>query len=70
MQYLTDHHAEFKDWLLAMKAYNEGENRVRELIEKHGTRDPWKLERLSTTESYLSQVMAGILILRNPALVE
>lgn len=70
VSYLTDLHKEFGDWRLAIKAYNEGEARVRSLIETYQTRDPWVLERKSRGEGYLSGVMAMILILNHPELAE
>lgn len=70
MRYLRDVHNLFGDWRLALKSYNEGESRVAKLIREHKTRDPWVLERASSTESYLAKVSAMILILRNPQLVD
>jgi membrane-bound lytic murein transglycosylase D len=70
MRYYRDLFAIFQDWRLVLKAYNEGERRVQQLIDQHGTRDPWELERLSTTESYLSGAMAMIIILKNPSLLD
>lgn len=70
MRYYRDLFAIFQDWRLVLKAYNEGERRVQRLIDQHGTRDPWELERLSTTESYLSGAMAMIIILKNPSLLD
>jgi hypothetical protein len=70
MRFLSQLHDEFGDWRLAFKSYNEGPKRVAGLIEKHGTRDPWVLERADTRESYLSGVIAMMLIYRNPSLVD
>lgn len=69
MEYLRDLNQEFKDWRLAVKAYNEGESSVREMIEKHGTRDPWVLEQQKSPEGYLAGVMAVIILLKNPELL-
>jgi soluble lytic murein transglycosylase-like protein len=70
MQYLKDLFKQFKDWRLAIKAYNEGEKRVQELIDQHGTRDPWVLEHKSSSEGYLSGVMAMMIILNSPELLD
>ncbi len=70
MRYLTDLHARFKDWRLAMKAYNEGENRVEELIKKHASRDPWVLEKASSTEGYLAGAIATVILYKNPKLLD
>jgi len=70
MRYYRDLFNLFQDWRLALKAYNEGERRVQQLIKEHGTRDPWELERISTTESYLGGAIAMIIILKNPSLLD
>jgi membrane-bound lytic murein transglycosylase D len=70
MRYLTDLHTQFKDWRLAIKAYNEGEHRVEELIKKNGTRDPWVLEKASSTEGYLAGAIATVILYRNPKLLD
>ena len=70
LRYLKDLHLIFQDWRLALKSYNEGESHVLELIRHYHTRDAWELERRSTTESYLSSLMATLLLMRNPGLLE
>jgi hypothetical protein len=70
MRYLRDLNQDFQDWRLALKAYNEGEGKVESLIEKYHTRDPWELERISSSEGYLSGAIAMIIILKNPSLLE
>ncbi len=42
-RYLRELYAQFGDWLLALAAYNAGEKRVANAIEKGGTRDFWQL---------------------------
>jgi beta-lactamase regulating signal transducer with metallopeptidase domain len=69
MRYLSDLFNQFQDWRLALKAYNEGESHVAQLIEKYGTRDPWTLERDDSRESYLSGAIAMIIIYKNPSLL-
>lgn len=68
-RYLRDLYEQLGDWRLAAKAYNEGEGRVVKLIREYGTRDPWQLERKSTTENYLSGAMAMLILYQNPDLV-
>jgi membrane-bound lytic murein transglycosylase D len=68
--YYKDLLRQFGDWRLAIKAYNEGESKVQRLIDRHKTRDPWVLESLEPSYDYLPQVIAGILVLRHPALLE
>lgn len=66
LRYLSKLHTQFGDWQLALKSYNEGEERVASLISKHQTRDAWKLEQLDSTENYLAWVTAAMIVLRNP----
>ncbi|MCC7442350.1 MAG: transglycosylase SLT domain-containing protein [Bdellovibrionales bacterium] len=70
MRYLKNLHERFGDWRLAMKAYNEGERRVERLMKEHGTRDPWALERVSSTAGYLAGAVAMMIVLKNPELTE
>jgi len=44
-RYLSDLYAQFHDWLLVLAAYNAGEGRVQDAIERFGTRDFWTLSR-------------------------
>jgi soluble lytic murein transglycosylase-like protein len=44
-RYLSDLYARFHDWLLVLAAYNAGEGRVQDAIERFGTRDFWILSR-------------------------
>jgi hypothetical protein len=69
MRYYRDLFVKFGDWRLVLKAYNEGERRVQDLMDRYHTRDAWKLEKLSTTEGYLSGAMAMMIILKNPSLL-
>ena len=72
MRYFTHlRHIFSKDWRLALRAYNEGEEHVQEMIIEHGTNDPWKLEEFEKSkENYLPKVIAAVIIMRNPALVD
>jgi soluble lytic murein transglycosylase-like protein len=42
-RYLRDLHAQFQDWLLVLAAYNAGEGRVQNALERIGARDFWTL---------------------------
>lgn len=72
MRYLKSNYLRFKDWHLAALAYNIGENRVQQAINKTGSKDAWKLIRngYENDRDYLPRLMAAIIIMRNPESVE
>jgi membrane-bound lytic murein transglycosylase D len=70
IEYLQDLYLIFQDWGLALKAYNEGERHVIELMRARHTRDPWELERAASAENYLPGAVAMMIILKNPSLAE
>ena len=50
-RYLRDLYAQFRDWLLVLAAYNAGEGRVQNAVERFGARDFWTLShRLALPE--------------------
>ena len=67
--YLQTLYKEFEDWLLAMSAYNMGENRLRRLIKKHQTKSFWKLYKKTDfpreTALYIPKILAVNHILKN-----
>lgn len=67
MRYISANYSRFKDFQLAMLAYNIGENKVQEGIDKLGSRDAWHLIRNGYEgDKYLARLMAAILIMNNP----
>lgn len=72
MRYLSSNYLRFKNWWSALLGYNIGENRVSEEMLKHATTDPWVLVRngVENDSRYLPQVMAAILIMKNPDSVQ
>ena len=68
LRYLQSNHLRFKDWQLAMLAYNMGEVNVQNAIDKVGTSDAWAVigAGFEGDSHYLAKVMAVILILKNP----
>jgi membrane-bound lytic murein transglycosylase D len=70
IRYLIHDHEVFRDWPLAVAAYNMGEVAVRDAIAQGGTGDAWELARRGKLERYLSAVMAAIIIVKNPSLVD
>jgi len=63
-QYLSDLHAQFQDWPLALAAYNAGEDRVEHALEQLGARDFWTLSRHAAlpdeTRRYVPAVLARV----------
>ena len=72
LRFLQGSELRFQDWQLALLAYNAGPEAVQETIDRSGSRDPWVLLKngLRTDKDYLARVMAAVLILKNPSLVE
>lgn len=60
----------FGSWYLAIASYNVGENRVKNLVMKHHTRDFWQLARENKlpeeTANYVPKFLAARLIAREP----
>jgi membrane-bound lytic murein transglycosylase D len=68
MRYLKSNNLMFRDWLLAILAYNAGERAVSQAIHATGSRDAWTLVRrgYESDKDYLAKVMAAVLIMKNP----
>ncbi len=60
----------FGSWYLAMASYNVGENRVKNVVMKHYTRDFWELVRKrklpAETLDYVPKFIAAAVIAKNP----
>ncbi len=70
MRYLTSNYFRFKDWNLALIAYNIGESNLQKGIDNLKTRDPWLLSRNGFQgDQYLARFMAAVLILNNQDVV-
>ena len=71
LTYLRKLHAEFKDWNLAIMAYNQGEDEIHQLIVQTGQSNPWQLIRSSSANTelkkYLPSVYAAVMIMHHPA---
>jgi membrane-bound lytic murein transglycosylase D len=69
-RYLKELFDRFGCWYLAAAGYNAGEHRIEKAIEKHDTRDFWKLRRYKTlpreTQEYVPQLIAAALIAKDP----
>lgn len=68
LKYLKANHKRFKDWHLALLAYNTGEYKVKKAIKKTGSRDAWTLIRKGHygDRHYLAKIMAVLIIMKNP----
>lgn len=69
VSYLRTLHEEFKDWKLAVAAYNCGENRVRRAIKEGNTNNYWELVERKLlpreTSQYVPKMMAVMLMTKN-----
>jgi membrane-bound lytic murein transglycosylase D len=68
--YLRDLYTVFGSWDLAQAAYNAGEVRVQQAIQRTGSRDFWRLHRspilLEETKNFVPAIHAATLISREP----
>ena len=71
-KYLKFLYKKFGTWVLAVAAYNMGENKLTQLIKKHQTSNFWILAQKSDfpyeTAHYIPQLMAAIAIAKAPEL--
>jgi membrane-bound lytic murein transglycosylase D len=64
--YLTDLHKRFRDWPLALAAYNAGERRVDEAMKQQGVATYYQLSLPAETERYFFRILAAKVILKDP----
>lgn len=59
-RYLKELYDEFEDWNLAISAYNCGQGKIRSLIQKHKTKNYWKLRPYmpKETQAYIPTFIA------------
>ncbi|WNZ62112.1 transglycosylase SLT domain-containing protein [Myxococcus sp. MxC21-1] len=67
---LSDLHARYGDWRLALAAYNQGAKKVDAALAAGGSRDATVLVDAGHLNDYAATVQAGLLILRNPHLLD
>jgi membrane-bound lytic murein transglycosylase D len=63
--YLGRMYGEFQDWPLALAAYNQGREAVRQASERGQTRDAWALIRAGHLGRYAATVVAAALVLED-----
>lgn len=72
IRYVRDLYNEFDSWYLVAASYNMGENGLRRLIQKHQSKDYWRLIELKAlpkeTAEYVPKLLAAILIAKAPSL--
>lgn len=66
LMYLKKLYEEFQSWILAMAAYNAGENRIRKEIELQRTKNYFYLDLPPETERYVYKIAVVKIILSNP----
>jgi membrane-bound lytic murein transglycosylase D len=68
--YLRDLYAQFGSWDLAQAAYNTGDGRIQQAIDRTGSRDFWKLHKSpllpDETKNFVPAIHAATLIGRQP----
>jgi len=68
--YLRDLYNQYGSWDLAQAAYNAGDLRIQQAIQRTGSRDFWRLHRspllLEETKNYVPAIHAATLISRQP----
>jgi membrane-bound lytic murein transglycosylase D len=69
-RYLKDLYQMFDSWPLALAGYNAGEYRVKNAIQRVGSRDFWRIARTRylkrETRQYVPKIMAAAIIAKNP----
>jgi len=66
LRYLKDLYEQFQNWTLAIAAYNCGERRVQEEMERQKVRDYYQLKLPAETERYIFRILAIKAILSSP----
>jgi membrane-bound lytic murein transglycosylase D len=70
MRLLSDLHARFGDWGLALAGYNQGAGHVQGAIDAEDTDDVWALIEAGALNGYVAQVYAAMIVMEAPELVE
>lgn len=68
-KYLKKMYGMFHNWYLVAAGYNTGENRIKRAIERHRTKNFWKIAQTdldSETKDYVPKLIAALLIAKAP----
>ncbi|MBN2542373.1 LysM peptidoglycan-binding domain-containing protein [bacterium] len=65
-RYLKNLYKKFKDWEIALAAYNCGDGRMERSIKSQKTDNYWELDLPKQTENYIPLFMAAVIIAKNP----
>lgn len=69
-KYLKKMYGMFHNWYLVAAGYNTGEHRIKRVIEKHNTKNFWKIARErdleNETRDYVPKLIAALLIAKAP----
>lgn len=68
IKYFQSNYGLFSDWKLAILAYNVGENNIKKAMSDLNTKDAWVIVKngKENDKDYLARVMAAIIIIKNP----
>lgn len=71
MKYFQSNYGLFSDWKLSILAYNIGEQNVRKAMSDLNTKDAWTIVKngRENDKDYLARVMAAIIILKHPEIL-
>ena len=71
IKYFQSNYGLFADWRLSIMAYNIGESNLKRAMKELGTTDAWAIVRSGreNDKDYLARVIASIIILKNPSLL-
>jgi beta-lactamase regulating signal transducer with metallopeptidase domain len=71
VKYFQSNFGQFSDWKLSIMAYNLGEQNLRKAMKDLKTKDAWVIVRngRENDKDYLARVIAAIIILKNPDLL-
>lgn len=67
---LGDLHRRYGDWALALAAYNQGASHVEGAMKAGNTRDPWALMDQGLINNYAARIMATVVIMADPSLLD